>query len=247
MSNRDVNGVIRGACSECECKEFLAGEKVRCVTCDHVPNKHCVAASTSEKKPEVEVNFHPNLGIPLQHSYGVSNDFTMSANINNNNNPFSDTISTTESVTCQSISNPNKIGNADNVDVRGMARYNCSMCPCTMYKRPAQGAKCSSCSHPPIKHSTVTPSQDISSFTQPILSLNNYETPTHSKVSTLVNIAPTTSDTATATATASHHVMTSFKSDPPDVVSVSADNLLIVPTGQAVKITIEINIVPMEK
>ena len=112
-----------------------------------------------------------------------------------------------------------------------------------MYKRPAQGAKCSSCS----QHSTVTPSQDISSFTQPILSLNNYETPTHSKVSTLVNIAPTTSDTATATATASHHVMTSFKSDPPDVVSVSADNLLIVPTGQAVKITIEINIVPMEK
>ena len=161
MSNRDVNGVIRGACSECECKEFLAGEKVRCVTCDHVPNKHCVAASTSEKKPEVEVNFHPNLGIPLQHSYGVSNDFTMSANINNNNNPFSDSISTTESVTCQSISNPNKIGNADNVDVRGMARYNCSMCHCTMYKRPAQGAKCSSCSHPPIKHSTVTTSQRL--------------------------------------------------------------------------------------
>ena len=249
MSNKDVNGVFRGACSDCDCKEFLAGERVRCVTCDHVPNKHLVAVTAPEKKPEVQLTPSPISYNLQQHDYGDTfNDVTLSTSTYN---PFSDAsltetdFSPTESVTFMSQSITNKIGNSDNVDVRGVARYNCSMCDCTMYQRPTQGAKCSSCSHPPIKHSAGKSSQHSPSFTQSIQSLNNFESPAHSKISTIVNISPATSDTAAATA--SHHVMTSFKSDPPDVVSVSADNSLIVPTGQAVKITIEINVVPMTK
>ena len=251
MTNKDVNGVIRGACSECVCEEFLAGERVRCVTCDHVPNKHLVLVTTEEIKPEVLTNPSPLLHNPQQHNYGIFPVLSTSTN----NNPFSsdvsltetDNTSTTESVTFTSPFIPFKIGNGDNVDVRGVARYSCSMCDCTMYQRPTQGAKCSTCSHPPIKHSAETTPQHIPSFSQPIQSLNNFENPTHSKISTKVNIAPATTDTGTAIAAVSHRVMTSFKSDPPDVVSVSDDNSLIVPTGQAVKITIEINVVPMEK
>ncbi|KAI6645907.1 hypothetical protein LOD99_13165 [Oopsacas minuta] len=246
MSNRDVNGVLRGACAECECTEFLAGDNVRCDTCGHVPNKHSIMSS-SIKETLVQTNTSPVIEHAQQNIVGYLTNATMQTNHSINTNPFETTSIEPldfpvkmNNFECQSM--PITTGDYSNIDVRGVTRGSCTQCECVMYQRPTQGFKCSSCYHPPIKHTGVSSTQILSS-SQPLQSLNNFKDTNQSKISTKVNITPTTPQGVNNT----HHVMTSFKSDPPDVVSVSADNSLIVPTGQPVKITIEINIVPMTK
>ena len=248
MANVDINGIARGSCTECECSEFLAGERVRCATCGHVPNKHSIiAADTAQKKPNsAPIDIQDNFQSLTNATFDLINtDSSVNSNPFHSNQTDFPSVSSPKLVQLDTECLPPRSGDSINVDARGVWRGPCSQCDCGMYQRPIVGVKCSSCAHPPIKHSMEpVPSQpQFLPLIEPLDLLNKFESP-HSKVSAKVNISPVSLQ---STASPSHRVMTSFRSDPPDVISVSADNSLIVPADHAVKITIEINVVPTSK
>ena len=254
MTNVDVSGISRGSCSECECREFLAGERVRCATCGHVPNKHSIVSDDTAKNKHTvpRIQSGPK-EVDTQDSFRPLTNATFNLIDTNSSitNPFQDNFPLPASPNLVQLDTaylPAVSGDNRNTDSRGVLRGPCSQCDCEMYQIPTMGVKCSSCAHPPIRHRTGhAPSQPQSlQLSEPFDLLNRIETPSHSKVSAKVDISPVSLQSVTP-ASPSHHVMTSFRSDPPGVISVSADNSLIVPADQPIKITIEIKVVPTLK
>ena len=250
MTNVDINGIVRGICSECDCREFLSGERVRCATCGHAPNKHSVVPGDTAKAV-AHSNFAPKRVETQDNFQSLTNaTFDIIDNTSySNSNPFESNFPPTDSPKLVLLDTDYGLaasGQDDrSTDARGVLRGPCSQCSCEMYQRPSMGVKCSICAHPPTRHSTGPVSSQTQSFplSEPIDFVNSPESRSHSKVSAKVDISPVSLQNVT-TASSSHRVMTSFRSDPPDVVTVSADNSLIVPADQAVKITIEINVIP---
>ena len=236
MTNVDVNNVARGACTQCGCSQFLSGEGAKCAACKHTPIKHkTIDSTTNTRQADTSVDFS-------QHD---SYEFLSNATHLPNFTPFDPNAT---SPPASSYSQANKLTvsyqGENNTDVRGIGRGRCeeAACDCTSYQKPDTGLKCFTCGHSPVKHISLS-SQDSPHHRLSFGASGSHQQVSESIVSAKVNMMPLSPLQANITSP-SHQVMTSFRSDPPNAVSVSADNSLIVPSNQPVKITIEINIVP---